>query len=78
MKKLIIIGMGAFSLLMSSCNDTTPKTDDCMHCTGCFSSWDECESSYNPAPGDSTSWEQHRDYMVNNPDGGTWVCTRNN
>jgi hypothetical protein len=75
MKKLILSGIGICAILLTSCKDETPKKDDCIHCSGCFSSWDECESDYRP---DTLTWEQHRDYMVNNPSGATWQCERTN
>lgn len=76
MKKLVF--MGGMVLMMASCNMEPETKDDCIHCTGCFSSWDECESTYTPGNEETTSWEEHRNYMVNNPDGGTWHCERNN
>lgn len=77
-KRLILIGIALSGLLITSCNDKTTKEDDCIHCMGCFSSWDECESDYRPSGADTLTWEEHRDYMVNNPGGATWYCERMN
>jgi len=76
MKKIFLIG--SIVIMNVSCNQSPETVDECIHCTGCFSSWDECESTYIPPNEDATSWEEHINYMVNNPDGGTWVCTSDN
>jgi len=74
MKKLVLISIAAFALVLTSCR-TEDKKEECIHCTGCFSSWDECESDYTPTEADPSTWEEHSYYMVNNPGGATWVCT---
>ncbi len=79
MKKLGLILFALGLVSVTACND--PKEEpakDCIHCTGCFSDWDECKDGYRPAEGDTMTWEEHVNYMVNNPSGATWSCTRSN
>ncbi len=76
MKKLGWILSAALFIGLTACNNHQEDKQDCIYCTGCFNSWDECEDSYRPSGENPMNWEEYSTYMIENPSGATWQCER--
>jgi hypothetical protein len=77
MKKIFFITLCGALLAVTSCNKANDlRSTECIHCTGCFSSWDECKEDYHQDELHPYTWEQYVDSVIANNQYSTNQCER--
>lgn len=65
-----------FLLIASSCNKNSSPRENCMHCTGCFNSWDECKEDYHQDSIHPYTWEEYVNLKISENPFSTDQCER--
>ena len=74
MKKMSLVAAAITCIALAACNPTPKK--DCIRCTGCFSTTDICEDTYEPSRTNPMTWEDYKNYMLSNQGNMTMWCER--
>jgi hypothetical protein len=74
-RKIGLILLGGGFLAITSCNKANElPARNCIHCTGCFNSWDECKEDYHQDSLHPYTWEQYVDSVFANNQNSTNQC----
>lgn len=71
---LVLLMLIAISF--AACGTKSLDRDNCIHCTGCFNSWDECKEDYQQDSTHPYTWEHYVDSTIAQNQFSTDHCER--